>query len=390
MNKHFSREGYTIRNRVTLVRGGRAYFEQLKALIRNARESIHLQMYIFNEDETGQEILQELITAAGRGVAIFLLLDGYASQQLSRKLIHEIKEAGINFRWFEPLLRSRYFYFGRRLHHKIVVADAEVSLVGGLNIGNRYNDFPGQKAWLDWAVLANGEVTEKLFLLCQELWNKSGWGKKKWQRVFLQPETVLPDNECMVRVRREDWVRRKSEISSSYMQMLRQSRSEVVMMSSYFLPGRQIRKSLAQAAKRGVQVSIITTGKSDVQMAKHAERYLYRWMLARNIKVFEYQENILHGKISCADGQLTTIGSYNVNFLSAFASIELNLDILDEKFGYDVHLQLQEIIAKECIPITAVEWQQHYRFWERVWQRICYDLIRLAFYLFTFYFRQHK
>lgn len=390
MTNHFSREGFTKQNQVTLIRGGRPYFDQLVVLINSAKHSIHLQMYIFEEDETGQAILEALEAAAKRGVAVFLLVDGYASQKLSPKIIQEVKAAGIRFRWFEPLLRSRYFYFGRRLHHKIVVADASLALVGGLNIGDRYNDFPGRDAWLDWAVLISGEVTLKLFFLCQDLWNKSGWGKKKLHPVYLQPVVSLPDNQCLVRIRREDWVRRKSEISGSYLQMLRQAQQEVVIMSSYFLPGRQIRKSLAAAAKRGVKVAVITTGKSDVQMAKHAERYLYRWMLDHNINLYEYQENILHGKISCADGILTTVGSYNVNFLSAFASIELNLDILDAGFGRDVNQQLQAIIQDHSLPITAKDWQQHYHFWERAWQRISYDLIRFAFYLFTFYFRQHK
>lgn len=390
MDSHFSQTGFSAHNQVLLVKGGRGYFDRLITLIRTASQTIHLQMYILGEDETGLEVLQELTAAAKRGVEVFLLVDGYASQGLSRRRIKEIKETGIRFRWFEPLLRSRYFYFGRRLHHKIAVADASLALVGGLNIANRYNDIPGQKAWLDWAVLVEGEVAGKLFFLCQQLWNKSGWGKKKWQRIFLHPSIKLPESTCLVRVRREDWVRRKSEISATYLQLLREARHEVIIMSSYFLPGRQIRKNLAAASRRGVSVTIITTGKSDVMMAKHAERYLYRWLLDHHIKIYEYQENILHGKISCADEQFTTVGSYNVNFLSAFASIELNLDILDPAFGAEVKGQLDEIIREDCLAITTNDWQQQYNFWIRAWQRISYDLIRLAFYLFTFYFRQHR
>ncbi|MBZ5859206.1 phospholipase D-like domain-containing protein [Flavihumibacter profundi] len=390
MSLNFPREGYTTHNQVKLIRGGKDYFDCLVELLRKASHSIHMQMYIFDDDETGRSVLVELLAAAKRGVTVFLLLDGYASQNFSRRKIEEIRASGIHFRWFEPFLRSRYYYFGRRLHHKIVVADGIESLVGGINIGNRYNDLHGRQAWLDWAVFTRGEAAGKLYYVCQVIWNKSGWGKKKWQRVFLVPQPANVKEECLVRVRREDWVRRKSEISASYLLMLKKAEKEVVIMSSYFLPGRQIRKNLDAAAKRGVSISVITAGKSDISMAKHAERYLYRWMLDRNIKIYEYQKNILHGKISCADGILTTVGSYNVNFLSAYASIELNLDILDAGFGKSVHQQLLGVMEQDSLPITDMEWQQHYNFLERFWQKTCYDTIRLMFYLFTFYFRQHK
>src|SRR6478609_1630347 len=124
MDLHFSKEGYTHQNRIELIRGGHDYFECLSNLIRSAKFSIHLQVYIFSEDETGQEIFNALMDASQRGVAVLLLIDGYASQQLSGKRIRQLKSAGIRFRWFEPLLRSRHFYFGRRLHHKVVVVDA--------------------------------------------------------------------------------------------------------------------------------------------------------------------------------------------------------------------------------------------------------------------------
>lgn len=390
MFANFPREGYTVHNQVRLIRGGSEYFNSLLAMLRNARQTIHMQMYIFNEDETGQEVLTALMAAAGRGVAVFLLLDGYASQKISHKKLEEIKAAGIHFRWFEPLLRSRYYYFGRRLHHKVVVVDAAESLVGGINIGNRYNDLPAASAWLDWAVQCRGEAAAKLFFICQAIWNKSGWGKKKFQRLTLEPQPLQVPETCLVRVRREDWVRLRSEISNSYRSMLNQAEQEVIIMSSYFLPGRQIRRSLDAAASRGVQLSIITTGKSDVIMAKHAERYLYRWMLRRNIRIYEYQKNILHGKISCADRVFTTVGSYNVNFLSAYASIELNLDILDREFGQTVHGRLEQVLEEDCLQITKASWEQHYHLLARAWQKICYELIRLVFYLFTFYFRQHR
>lgn len=389
MEKTFPQVGYTIHNRVQLIRGGKEYFNHLTELIRSASQSFHLQIYILDGDETGRTILGELMAAAARGVAVFVLADGYASQGVSKQLA-ELKASGVKFRWFEPLLRSKHFYFGRRLHHKVAVADGSRALVGGINLSNRYNDLSDQPAWLDWAILTEGQAAGKLFFICQDLWNKSGWGKKKSERFNLKLSAANIPDKCLVGVRREDWVRRRIEISSSYLKMLSNASRDVYMMSSYFLPGRIMRRSIAAAAARGVKITVITAGKSDIHMAKHAERYLYRWMIRKNMRLYEYQPKILHGKISCADGQWATTGSYNLNYLSAYASIELNLEVLDEDFAASVQEQLEEIIRKDCVRITEDGLVKHYPWYIRFWQRISYDLIRFVFYLFTFYFKQDR
>jgi cardiolipin synthase len=391
MKKQNPLKGYTSHNRVDLVRGGKAYFETLIRVLDEAAYSIHFQMYILDEDETGDEVLEHLCLAAERGVKVYMLVDGYASLHLTKKRIREIRGRGVHFRWFEPLLRARKFYFGRRLHQKVCVVDADTALVGGVNVSNRYNDLPGQSAWLDWAVLVEGETAEKLYQVCLELWNKAGWGKSKQIQFKLPPNRKsLPEENCLVRVRRQDWVRFRTEISNSYLYMMQDAKKEVYMLSSYFLPGRQMRKAMENAVKRGVKIYVIAAGKSDVWMAKEAERYLYRWLLKNRISLFEYQSNVLHGKISCADGKWATVGSFNINFISAYASIELNLEILDEKFAANVKQELVEIIQEESVPVTESESQQKYGWAARAWQKICYTSIRLIFVLFTFYFKQRR
>src|SRR5579859_1800533 len=115
--------GYTYHSKVRLVHGGKDFFSQLVQIIDAAKSTIHLQTYIYEHDETGQLVADALLRAAQRKVQVFILLDGYASQELPKYFISAWKEAGIHFRWFWPLFKSRQFYFGRRLHHKVVVAD---------------------------------------------------------------------------------------------------------------------------------------------------------------------------------------------------------------------------------------------------------------------------
>jgi cardiolipin synthase len=94
------------------------------------------------------------------------MVDGYASQAISKKFIAGIEYAGIQFRFFEPFFKSNQFYFGRRLHYKIFIVDAKIALVGGINISNYYNDLPGQPAWIDFALYAEGAIAKDLCVLC--------------------------------------------------------------------------------------------------------------------------------------------------------------------------------------------------------------------------------
>jgi cardiolipin synthase len=379
---------YSSHNHVQLVRGGRDFFTILYRLLEEAKHTVHLQIYIFEDDETGTEVATALMKAAQRGVKVYLLLDGYASQYLPAEFIAQLKASGIQFRWFEPVFRSKYFYFGRRMHHKIVVIDAVHSLVGGVNISNRYNDMPDQPAWLDWALYSNGEVSAELYNLCVEVWNKSGWGKKKNQLLKSEASFHLHGEECLVRVRRNDWVKRKNQISRTYLEMFRKASSHICIMSSYFLPGRAFRRNMTQAAKRGIKIKVIAAGISDISMVKHAERYLYRWMLKNGIELYEYQPNVLHGKLSTYDGKFVTVGSYNVNNISAYASIELNIDIQNNRFAETTEQTLEQIMVNDCILISEKEFERHNTFIKRAWQRLCYEMIRLIFFLFTFYFKQ--
>src|SRR5450432_1874767 len=165
-----STSSYCALNKVKLIRGGKAYFELLEKIIGQAKDTIHLQVYIYDEDDTGRKIAEALIAAAKRKVKVYLMADGYASQSLSTAFIQRLSEGGVNFRFFEPLFKSNSFYLGRRLHHKIIVVDTDIAMVGGINISNNYNDLPGKPAWLDFALFAEGNIVKELCVLCWKTW----------------------------------------------------------------------------------------------------------------------------------------------------------------------------------------------------------------------------
>lgn len=382
---------YTPRNHVKLVKGGIPYFTLLKELIDKATSSVFLQFYIFLEDETGIEVITALKAATQRGVAVFLHLDGYASQKLPKRCVTEMREAGINVKWFEPLFRSRHFYFGRRLHHKVVVVDGIYSLVGGINVCNRYNDMPGEPAWLDMALYCEGEASFVLENNCRDMWGNGGeLPSSNREKAESFCEKILPVEQVSVRVRRNDWVKRKIQIWRSYLEMFSKAEKTITIMCSYFLPGNLFRRKLSQAVKRGVKVKVILAGTSDIMIAKHAERYLYSWLLKNNIEIYEYQETVLHAKVAVYDSSWTTVGSYNVNNISAYASLEMNMDVKNEVFALCTEAELEDIIVKHCKKITKENYDSSTHFFRRLWQRICYSFINNVLNLFTFYFRQEE
>ncbi len=381
-------DNFTIRNRVRVIRGGAEYFRLIEEIADSAKYSLHLQTYIYDEDETGKKIAEALIRAAKRNVLVYVLLDGYASQHLSKEFITNLKTAGVNFRFFMPLFKSKYFYLGRRLHHKVIVADGNVCLTAGINISNRYNDIGEKEGWLDWAVYMKGEIASRINDICIKTWNRSVF--RKQCLATNNPKHKLPDVNCPVRARVNDWTFERTEITNTYRELFRDAKSEVIVMTSYFWPPQRLLKRIAAASRRGVKVKLILTATADVPLAKYAERYLYRYLFRHNIEVYEYQKNILHGKIAIRDGEFITAGSYNVNNISAFASVELNVDIVDKGIAARLHERFQAIIGEDCVQIDREKFWMKSSHAERLFFYISYRIIHLIFFLFTFYFIQRK
>ena len=230
------------------------------------------------------------------------------------------------------------------MHQKVIVTDTKNALVGGLNIADKYNDRPEKKAWLDFAVLVKGDVVTEIEENCKQIWQTFTFVNKETRRKSIQKSEFLSDKNCDVRVRINDWVWHQNEISNSYIEILHTAKKQVVILCSYFIPGKAFRRQIINAVKRGIKIKIIIAGKSDVILAKNAEKWLYDWLLRNHIHLYEYQNNILHGKIAICDTTWLTIGSYNINNISTYASVEVNLDIRNDDFTEGALSKIENII----------------------------------------------
>ena len=372
---------YSAQNKVQLFRAGTSFFKLLEQLINNAKQRIYIKVYIWKEDDTGNLIARLLMEASKRKVAVYVMADGYASQGLSDEFVLALRKSGVHFKFFEPLLRSTNFYFGRRMHEKVVVVDGMYATVAGINFADHYNSINNSLAWLDYALYVEGDAAYDLDSICKKDWKDHSFSLTK-------PTLTSIGQQYSVRIRQNDWVKGKQNIWKTYFHWFNQSKESITIMSSYFLPGRVLMNRLSAASSRGVKVKVVLAGPSDVMTAKYAERYLYRWMLRNNIEIYEYQPTVLHAKLMVVDNHFVTIGSYNVNNISTYASTELNLDVRNRDFAKEVQHTIDFIIKNDCVIVDKHSAIIKVGIGTKFVQMIAYYLIRLMLNVSTFYFKQ--
>jgi cardiolipin synthase len=366
----FNGANYYPADEVQLVYSGSDYFDKLLELISNAKTSIYFQTYIYDNDATGLLIADALKTAAGKGVKIHMLLDAFGSKDLSKKFIIDLQNAGIYLRMFAPFFSKNTINFGRRMHHKVVVADDLFALVGGINISDKYRGSATETAWLDYAILVKGRVCEHLSKICLAVLNRQFPILKK------NPAVTASDFSHLVRFRQNDRLRGKRQISRGYLQAIHTAKHSIVFVSSYFLPGRRILKALKKAAKRGVQLTIILSANSDIILFGRATSHLYASLMKQGIHLYEWERSILHGKIAMVDEKWVTVGSFNLNYLSALSSIELNVEVMDATLVNQLKQHLQEVITSGCKKIDYDLYLRSNTWGRRMINRITYYLTR--------------
>ncbi len=365
--------------KIELVHSGEDFFVRLVAIISKAQTEIHLQTYIFDNDATGKMIADALKEAASRQVKIYVLLDGYGSASLSNTFINDLTQQGINIRIFSPLFSTHTFYLGRRLHHKVVVADGNIALIGGINIADKYKGTPTKTPWLDYAIQIEGRtIAEHLREICKNIYFKENLISLKQENLVFK----LP-NQDIVRIIQNDWLKHKNEISKAYIKAIRNAKKEVIIVGSYFLPGRKLTRALKTAAVRGVKIKLILSGISDVPLAKRATSYLYASFLKRNIELYEWHNSVLHGKVALVDTQWATVGSFNLNYLSSYGSIEMNVAVNSLEFAEKLAGHLNHIIA-ECEHITIEKLKTRKGFFNKMRDWLSYHFVRISLILVTY------
>lgn len=354
---------------VQLLHSGAEYFDVLEECIEAAQESIHIQIYIFQLDKTGLRVYEALLRASKRNVKIRLLIDGYGSANFPEEWEANLVNNGAKFRRFSPVLNTTFVEIGRRLHQKIVLIDNQIVLIGGINFSDNYSGEGFGTPWLDYAVKIKGSCVSVISEYANQYWVKSYTGLRK--------ENYRPrkDENINVKLKSNDWLRGRAQISSSYRNAIKEAKVKIDIVNAYFLPGKRIRNALKKASENGVRVRVILAIQSDVKLILWATKYLYRWMLRSGIEIYEWKDSVIHAKIASFDSKWITIGSYNLNHLSDYASIEFNVDVENEGFAQIVDTEFEKLIeSSDKIEFSTFK---EPRRWDRFRSFLAYHLFKV-------------
>jgi cardiolipin synthase len=253
-----------------------------------------------------------------------------------------------------------------------VVSDSKIALIGGINIANKYYGTNKLAPWLDYAVQLTDEgIGEQLSKLCLDIYLR----KRQVNKTRIA-SVVYSNSEVAVNILQNDWLKRKNEIYRAYLKSIANAKKDIVIMGSYFLPGRKLVTTLKKASRNNVKIKLILSGISDIPMARRASCHLYTKLLRYNIELYEWKSSILHGKVAVVDNSWTTIGSFNLNNLSSFASIEMNVGIKSTEFSNNYLLHLNEIMA-QCERITPESMHLKGKLTTKFLNWVCYWITRI-------------
>jgi len=324
-------------NEVLLHRDGAEAYPAMLEAIYGAREQILLEMYWFASDRAGRRFADALAAAAARGVEVAVLYDAVGSIGADPAMWTELRRAGVQVVEFGPVApwrrRFRLERLTRRDHRKILVVDGEIGFTGGCNIANAWLSLEdGGAAWRDDMVSVRGPAVRGLLLSALGIWRRVGG--PPLLRIRRSEPGLDPAGGMRVNVLGEaSFLREQREISRAYVRELYRARQRAWIRNAYFVPDRAVRRALGHAAGRGVDVRVLVPGESDVEVVRHASRATWGYLLRHGVRIFEFESRILHAKSAVIDGRFSTIGTFNLDYLSLRSNLEINVSVDDEVFG---------------------------------------------------------
>jgi cardiolipin synthase len=347
-------------NFVKLLLNGEEKFPELLNALEGARSHIHLEYYIYEDDETGNSIADMLIKKVRQGVEVRFMYDDFGSHNLGRGFIKKLEENGIEtapfykIKWYALVNRLNY-----RNHRKIVVIDGKKSFIGGINISNKYrndNQPENDLYWRDTHLMIEGPATFYLqyMFLCD--WNFSAKNKLQFGPDYF-PKYPKEDKirDELVQIVPSGPDSKLPVIFYSLLEAIGAAKKQVLITSPYFIPGESLMDALIIAAKSGIKIKLLVPGKSDSWIVNAAARSYYKELLRHGVRIFEYQKGFVHSKVMIIDDNLSVVGSANMDY----RSFDLNFEVNAMLYSKTITQQLQKAFSndlKQSGEINPTDW----------------------------------
>jgi cardiolipin synthase len=376
-------------NRVRVLEDGKEAFPAMFAAIAGARHFVYLEYYTLQDVESGGRKLSDLLAAKSRsGVRVRVIYDAVGSLGTPATFFARLRAAGVEFVRYNPITPlTGPVSLNQRDHRKILIADDELAIVGGVNLSTTYESAPplahalggnrqppsqsGQPVWHDIDLEIRGPAVAQLTRLFREHWREQ-------KGPPLPPEVPVrmsPQGRDIVRVIGSSPTRLATRYYVSVLTAIRSARSSIWMTAAYFVPTRAELRALRAAARRGVDVRILLPSHSDVGATLAVQRSYYPELLAAHIKVYERSDGIVHSKSMVVDDVWSLVGSSNFDQRSVLFNDEVDVVVL----GNTPANQLRGIILTDIQHGKRIDWAtvrrqgtlQRMRAWFwRLWQQL--------------------
>jgi cardiolipin synthase A/B len=355
-------------NKLALLQDGPATYQAMFAAMRAAKDHIHLETYIFEDDDTGRQFADLLLERQAAGVQVNLIYDSVGCLNTPKEFFDRLSAGGIQVLEFNPVNpmagKKKEWLLNNRDHRKLLVVDGRIAFIGGINISEAYSTGSsmrlvrkrGAKApgWRDTHLQIEGPVVaefQKLFM--------GTWSMQKGPA--LAEKTYFPkldkQGDEIVRAIGSTSDDPESPIYLTLLSAIEHSEQQVHITNAYFAPDPQFLKALTDAAQRGVEVKLVLPSNTDSWAVFHAGRSHYSKLLRAGVKVYERRGAVMHSKTASIDGVWSTIGSTNLDWRSFLHNDEINATILGRDFARQMDAMFARDLA-ESDTIDLEHWEQ--------------------------------
>ena len=359
-------------NEVKLLLNGENKFPEVLEALQAAKQHIHIEYYIFEDDTIGNQIKDILIQKAREGVKVRFIYDDFGSRSIRKTVVKELIEAGIEafpfYKIFFIALSNRTNY---RNHRKIIVIDGCTGFVGGINVSDRYiNNKPKREQvyWRDTHVRIDGPGVYYLQYLFICDWNFCAEQSLELRDDFFCTVKSEKGN-AIVQIAASGPDSDTPTIMFSLMEAIGMAQEEVLITSPYFIPGESILDALNVASLSGVKVKLLVPDKSDSALVNAAARSYYGEIMDAGAEIYLYQKGFVHAKTMVCDGQLAVIGTANMDH----RSFELNFEVNSMIYDHKIAKQLQDAFyndMKDAVKINPKTWAKRTLF-KQLPEKLC-------------------
>ena len=331
-------------SRITPYTDGRSKMEALLAEIARAKHHIHIQYYIFCDDETGRRLRDALVEKVRQGVEVRILYDDVGCSGVKKDFFEGMRREGIEVFSFLhvkfPLFTSKVNY---RNHRKIAVIDGRVGFIGGMNVADRYVRGTGWGSWRDTHFRIEGSGAAGLQVSFLSDWSAT-------TKQHITGAAYFPQSE-----RHAEKEVKLYSASSTDSYAVSNARRRIWIQTPYYLPSDVLNTALQVAALAGVDVRLMLPARSDSKIVDLASHSYLDDMMKAGVKILFYKPGFLHSKLLIIDDTLTVIGSANMDFRSFEHNFEINAFVYDTEFTARMDAVFRDD-ATRCHALTPGEW----------------------------------